>query len=134
MNIMKHPKQQMVDVTKIVKGPIQHASLPSVLLAQIREIYDYCKPYIPRTLEAWEIDFMRDTNPNKEIAIWHNIIDHHKRYLHLRPTADAKDVLNVLLAISMGVVNDSKDTLWKDIDKFLSIYGVHDGQHRFKPR
>ena len=51
-------------------GPIRHESLPPDLLGQIRAVYDVIGPYLGMTLEEFEIGFMRDMHPEREVALW----------------------------------------------------------------
>lgn len=71
---MKNPDPdhdpKLVKLSQIRPGPIRNESLPQDLLDQIKAIYDVIGPYFGKTLEQFEIDFMRDSDPQSEIAIW----------------------------------------------------------------
>jgi hypothetical protein len=44
--------------------------LPPDLFGQIRAVYDVIGSYIDMTLEQFEIGFMGDMHPEREVAIW----------------------------------------------------------------
>jgi hypothetical protein len=58
-----------VDPSQLRPGPIRHESLPSELFEQIKAVYDVIGPYLGTTLEQFEIDFMRDMHPQREVAL-----------------------------------------------------------------
>ena len=65
---MSEPKN--VDPRDLCPGPIRHQSLPPDLLGQIQAVYDVIGPHIDVTLEQFEIGFMRNMHPEREVAIW----------------------------------------------------------------
>ncbi len=79
------------------------------VLEQVRSVYEIVGPYLETTLEQFEINFMRDAEPEGEVLIWSAIaaawIGYHKQHLgdELLPEADEKKLLAALLAISTGV-------------------------------
>ena len=98
-----------IDPTNVRPGPIRHDSLPPKLLEQIQVVYKYLRPYLDTTLEEFEIGFMRDAQPEAEIAIWCRItaawITYHKKHLGNRgmPQENEKKLIGALLLISRGV-------------------------------
>ena len=60
---------EYVDPRELRPGPIRHESLPPDLLGQIRAVYDVIGPLIDMTLEQFEIYFMRDLHPEREVAV-----------------------------------------------------------------
>jgi hypothetical protein len=98
-----------VDPNQLRPGPIQHESLSPELLEHVRAVYDVVGPYLATTLEQFEIGFMRDEEPESEVAAWCSItaawIDYHEKHLdeEVLPDEDEKKLLAALIAISSGV-------------------------------
>ena len=105
---------EYVDPRTLRPGPIRHQSLPPDLLGQIRAVYDVIGPHIDMTLEQFEIDFMRDMHPKREIAIWCRIakawLAYHEDFLgnESLPSEEERRLLGALVAISSGVQDVSK--------------------------
>ena len=105
---------ESVDPSQLRPGPIRHKSLPPLLLEQIKAIYDEIGRYLGTTLEQFEIDFMRDMDPENEVALWCCItgawLAYHKRFLKgdLLPDEEEKKLMAALIAISSGVEDLSK--------------------------
>jgi hypothetical protein len=98
-----------VDPNELQPGPIRHESLSPELLEQVEFIYENLGPYLETTLEQFEINFMRDADPESEVLIWTCIaaawIDFHKEYLddELLPEEAEKKIVAALILISTGV-------------------------------
>jgi hypothetical protein len=105
---------EYVDPRTLRPGPIRHESLPPDLLGQIRAVYDVIGPHIDMTLEQFEIDFMRDMHPEREVALWCRIakawLAYHEDYLgnETLPNEEERKLLGALVAISTGVEDVSK--------------------------
>jgi hypothetical protein len=71
----EHPmsEPEYVDPSQLRPGPIRNESLSPDLLDQIRAVFDVIGPYIGMTLEQFEIGFMRDLDPESEVALWCSI-------------------------------------------------------------
>jgi hypothetical protein len=88
--------------------------LPPDLLGQIRAVYDVIGPYVGMTLEQFEIGFMRDMHPAREVAVWCGIakawLAYHEDYLgnETLPDEEERKLLGALVAISTGVEDVSK--------------------------
>ena len=61
-------------------GPIRHKTLSAEMLRDIRDCYDRAGKYWVRTLEEFEIGFMRDAEPEIEIAVWKRIANAAEAY------------------------------------------------------
>lgn len=89
---MTSPNPEPIDPSKLRPGPIRHESLSPDLLEHIQAVYDVVGPYLSTTLEQFEIGFMRETNPEDEVAVWASItaawIDYHKQHLDDEPLPD----------------------------------------------
>jgi hypothetical protein len=100
---------EFIDPKQLRPGPIRHEALPPHLLEQVKAIFDLIGPYIGMTLEQFEIGFMRDTDPESEVALWCSItaawLAYHEKYLDDKdlPDEDEKKLLGALIAISTGV-------------------------------
>ena len=105
---------QYVDPRTLRLGPLRHESLPPDLLGQIRAVYDVIGPYVGMKLEQFEIDFMRDMHPEREVAIWCGIakawLAYHEEFLgnETLPNEGERKLLGALVAISTGVEDVSK--------------------------
>ena len=105
---------QHVDPRTLRLGPIRHESLPPDLLGQIRAVYDVIGPYVGMTLEQFEIGFMRDMHPEREVALWCRIakawLAYHEDVLgnETLPNEEERKLLGALVAISTGVEDVSK--------------------------
>src|SRR5690349_10762713 len=99
---------EFIDSSQIRPGSIRHESLDATLLEQIRTIYDVLGQFFNQTLEQFELGFMRDTNPEHEVAIWTAIMvvwmDYHEKYLDdvTMSDADERRLLAALISISSG--------------------------------
>jgi len=105
---------QYVDPSQLRPGPIRHESLPPELLEQINANYEVIGPYLGMTLEQFEIDFMRDMHPEREVALWCRIakawLAYHEDFLgnETLPNEEERKLLGALVAISTGVEDVSK--------------------------
>jgi hypothetical protein len=74
-----------VDLSQLRPGPIRHKTLPPHLLEQVKAVFDVIGPYIGMTLEQFEVGFMRDMHPEREVGLWIRIakawLAYHEDYL-----------------------------------------------------
>jgi hypothetical protein len=109
---MSHPEH--VDPKQLRPGPIRHKTLPPKLLEQVGAIFDVIGPYTGMTLEQFEIGFMRDMHPDREVAVWCCItaawLAYHEKFLsdEMLPDDEERKLLGALIAISTGVKDVSK--------------------------
>src|SRR5262249_11326961 len=84
------------------------------LLGQIRAVYGVIGPHIDMTLEQFEIGFMRDMHPEREVALWCRIakawLAYHEEVLgnETLPNEEERKLLGALVGISTGVEVVSK--------------------------
>ena len=121
---------EYVDPRTLRLGPIRHKSLPPDLLGQIRAVYDVIGPHIDMTLEQFEIDFMRDMHPEREVAIWCRIakawLAYHEDYLGNETLTDEEErkLLGALVAISTGLEDLSKLNVPGEVGRrLIQCYG-----------
>lgn len=106
--MIDEPGPQRFDPSQLRPGPIRHESLSAELLEQIGAIYAVLGFYLEKTLEQFEIGFMRDMNPEAEIALWCSIaaawFDYHDRFRsgEALPNDQERKLLAALIAISAG--------------------------------
>ena len=121
---------ESIDPSEVQPGPIRHESLSPQLLELIKAVYEVIGPYLGTTLEQFEITFMRDSDPQSEVAVWCSIVAawvaYHEKHLddELLPDENEKNLLAALIAISTGV--EDVETLDVPVDvgrKLLACYG-----------
>src|SRR6266851_6468667 len=105
---------EYVDPSQLRPGPIRHESLPPELLDQIRAVYEVIGRCIGMTLEQFEIEFMRDMHPQREVALWFRItkawLAYHEDFLGNEPLPNEEEgkLLGALIGISSGIKDGSK--------------------------
>lgn len=103
------PEPEYIDPSQLRPGPIRNESLSPELLEQIRAVYDVIGPYVSDSLEQFEIGFMRDANPEQEVAIWCSItaawLAYHEKHVGYDTLPDEEEgkLIGALIAISTGV-------------------------------
>ena len=60
---------EYIDPSQLRPGPIRHRTLSPDLLEQIKAVYDAIGKYLDMTLEQFEVGFMRDMHPEREVAL-----------------------------------------------------------------
>jgi hypothetical protein len=100
----KGGKTARVRADRIKSGPIRHEGLPDDLLERLRAIHAAIKDVYSTTLEQFEVGFMRDAHPEREVAIWERIVDAMERVMAAMPTVDKKTVFRTVLGYSMGAL------------------------------
>jgi hypothetical protein len=114
-----------VDLSQLRPGQIRHESLPPALLQQIQAVFDVIGPYINMTLEEFEIGFMRDMHPEREVALWCRItkawLAYHEDFLEnqTQPDEEERKLLGALIAISTGMEDVSKLNVPAEIGRRL---------------
>ncbi len=70
-----------IPIKNIKQGPIRHSTLDPELLKEIKFTYDRVGRLYCPTLEEWEIGFMRDMHPQREVTLWTHIAQATELYL-----------------------------------------------------
>ena len=107
--------------TKSSKGPIRHKQGLTPLLTKLaRELYQRAGHYVYPAFEQWELGFMRDSHPWREILIWEAICRAYDAYLasHPEATNDAK-IIPALAAISNGATLEKEPEKSQELQKLL---------------
>jgi hypothetical protein len=103
-----------INPRKLRPGPIRNESLPPKLLEVIKTVFEMIGQYLGMTLEQFEIGFMRDMHPEREVAVWASItaawISYHEKFLEDEELLadEEKKLLGALVAISAGAKDASK--------------------------
>jgi hypothetical protein len=128
---------EYIDPKKLRPGPIRNESLPPELLDLIKAVFDAIGRYIGMTLEQFEIGFMRDLHPEREVALWCNIakawLAYHEDFLgnKTQPEEEERKLLGALIAISTGVEDVSKLNVPSEVgSRLLQCYDDPAGNHR----
>ena len=83
-------------------------------------------PYLGRSLEQFEIGFMRDMHPEREVALWFGItkawLAYHEDFLgnETLPNEEERKLLGAPLAISTGIEDVSKLNVPVDVGRRLA--------------
>jgi len=83
-------------------------------LDQIKAVFDVIGQHTGMTLEQFEIGFMRDMHPQREVALWFRItkawLAYHEDFLgnDTLPNEEERKLLGSLIAISTGIEDVSR--------------------------
>jgi hypothetical protein len=114
----KKKKREMreIPLDKIKPGPLRHKKGLSPLLEQIaRMIYAKVGHVVYPTFEQWELGFIRDMYPWKEILLWEAIARTHDLYLAKHPDADMEQAVGTIAGISAGTVSENPTEAEKEL-------------------
>ena len=127
---------EYVDPRTLRPGPIRHGSLSPELLDQIKAVFDVIGKYLGMTLEQFEIGFMRDTHPEREIPVWFSItkawLAYYEDFLgnETLPNKEEGKLLGALIAISSGVEDVSKLNVPVEVGRrLIRCYADPAGRH-----
>lgn len=116
---------EYIEPNKLRQGPIRHETLPPELLDRIKVVFDLIGPYTGMNLEEFEIGFMRDMHPEREVAVWCSItaawMAYHEKYLDSAtlPDDEERSLLAAAIAISTGVDDVAKLNLPEEVGRRL---------------
>lgn len=122
---------ERIDPRQLRPGPIRQNSLPTDLLEHIKGVYDVLGRFLGKTLEQFEISFMRDAMPEQEVAIWCSIaaawLAYHEKYLGDEPQSDPveRKLIVALISISTGV--EDVEALGVPVDVGRKLLACYDG-------
>lgn len=100
---------ERINLSQLRPGPIRNKSLSPELLDQIKAAFDVIGKYLGMTLEEFEIGFMRDLHPEREVALWIRItkawLAYHEDFManETLPNEEERKLLGALITISTGV-------------------------------
>jgi hypothetical protein len=83
-------------------SPIRHRELPAALVERVRKLEESFAEVYPATHEEWLDGFMRDENPEHEIAIWEHMASAYDQFLNAGSfdTDARREMLGLLLTRS----------------------------------
>jgi len=117
----KRKEYRQVPVGKIKPGPLRHKRGLSPLLEQIgRMLYSKVGHFVYPSFEQWEIGFMRDMHPWREILIWEAIARTHDLYLAKHPDADMQQPVGTIVSISLGHVSEKETKVERELRTLFS--------------
>jgi hypothetical protein len=102
----------------ILPGSIRHSTLPPALLAKIQRLWQSIgKAFYGAggTLELWEVEFMRNENPEMEVQVWQLIEQATKHYLADHPTANLTATVGRICGCSMGFHIPGYQPYWEAV-------------------
>ncbi len=116
------PDVRYVKISDLTAGPIRHEALTDKQLERVRLIYRCIGPFIETPFEQFELNFLRDMHPDREIHIWSCIALAHQKFLKQKPDASEAQVklaFTGLLLISMGATkpDDIPAPLWESMER-----------------
>ena len=119
MRNSRFARTRSVRLSDIQLGPIRHQKLPDGLEARVLKFEPIFAEVYPRTHQGWLDGFMRDTNPEPEVAIWEAMALAYQSFTENRSLSlDAKkEAFGLLLMRSAG---DEQQTLSGTVLKHLS--------------
>lgn len=96
-------KPDLIPIKDIATSGIRfHDRLEPELRKRAAATYTLGK-LLGQTLDEWVDGFLKDMHPGSEIKRWEDIESAYLRYMAHHPTADQKQIVGGLVAISMGV-------------------------------
>ena len=92
-----------IDPTRIKQGTIKHEAVDGLLPA-IRWTWRHLRQYATwcRSLEDWELGFMRDSTPATEVAAWVRATYAFLAFVHKNPTADKSALFSAVVNLMNG--------------------------------
>lgn len=127
----RHGEIRDVCPKDIKQGPIRHKKGLTPLLEEFaRAIYAKVGHFVYPTFEQWELGFMRDLHPWREILIWEIIARTFDLYVAEHPkAANDKQVVGTIVAISTGQVSKNETKNEKELHKLY----MEASQNRWTP-
>jgi hypothetical protein len=102
------------------RRPIRHKSLTAKQLEAARDVYAVLGKHIG-PFETFEINFLRELNPDSEVDIWYHLASLYKQYADKHgPLSDvaAHAVFGAVLLLSLGVHDRPKKipkAMWDEL-------------------
>jgi len=93
---------EFIDPKKLHPGKIKHERLDPKWEQVARHTFQVVGYLVKPTYEQWELDFLRDQNPQKELFLWLVISDAFEAAVLGRPDLDEITILGDLILISTG--------------------------------
>ena len=102
------PKTQLMELDRLNPNPIMHETLSERLTEKLKIIYRHFAYLSFPTFEQFELEFLRDANPEIEIAYWTRLALIFRGYCtHESLSEEEKpEIHKLLLEMSLGVEPD----------------------------
>ena len=115
----KRREMREIPLDKIKPGPLRHKQGLSPVLERIaRGIYTKVGHFVYPTFEQWELGFMRDMQPWREILVWETIARTSDLYRAKHPDANLEQVVGKAVSISLGHVSENESAMEKELRDF----------------
>jgi hypothetical protein len=102
-------KLEKVNPDDLKPGPIRHpGGLDQVLTKWARSLYERIGFHLYPSFEQWELGFMRDAQPQREMFVWEAIAAAYETYLKDHPGCDKEIVATTLAGLSAGGTFDTE--------------------------
>jgi hypothetical protein len=112
-------EMRLVPRSEIQSAPLRR-TLTDDQMERLKIIWDQVGKYGDvKTFEQFELDFMRDDDPEEEVQIWSMIALYHSELSEANPKADPQDTYNALLAISVGMEISPPTKIFRIAQKFV---------------
>ena len=120
-------KVVMVDPATLVDGPLQHTTLPPMLLARIRRIHDVFHDVFKQSLADWIEGFQRDMHPENEVILWEAMARAFQAYLADKKLSQParQEVFSLLIQYTSCASVDPrkfKHLTQVDVEDILALY------------
>lgn len=100
-------KMQQVNIKDInTDGPIRNPVLPTGFIERVQKFKNILAEVETMTLEQTVANFQKDQHPESELKLWERMASAYQTYVEANSQfnlEEKKDVLEVLLGLSMGV-------------------------------
>jgi hypothetical protein len=93
---------EFIDPKNVRPGKIKHDGLGLDWEEIARHTYNVVGHLVKPTYEQWELDFLRDQNPQQELFLWLLISDSFEAATAERQDLDERTILGDLILISAG--------------------------------
>jgi hypothetical protein len=118
---------ERVDAHKLRKGPLLREALTDAQVKRLRAVFSHLAPFLDETFEQFEIDFLRDAHPDREIGVWEQIASAHRDFVQQHPAASSDgghDVFRCVLLISVGALQPPEipSLLWNAVAEHCRNY------------
>ena len=74
-----------------------------------RDLYGCIGHVIEPSFEKWELSFLRDAHPERELEVWQTIAEAYRTYIAEHRDCNQRVAVNSFVAISMGAENEALD-------------------------
>ena len=134
-NILNNGNVVSAKISDLRPAEIRHKDLPENILVRLRIVYQAFGELLDQSLEEFIGNFQRDLHPDRELAQWEimasvfNDVTNGKDFNKLKK----RDVLAVLLAISMGALDEKMAREYKYLT-YQEVKGILQARAKAIPK